>query len=65
MTFTPASFTFTGQAVGTTGSAQVVTVTNVGTTQLDAMNRSIAGANAADYALTTTCGTTLAAATSC
>ncbi|HEV2378874.1 MAG TPA: choice-of-anchor D domain-containing protein [Terriglobia bacterium] len=57
----PASLTFTGQAVGTTSGAQVATLTNKGTVTLTITGVTTTG----DFAETNTCGTTVAVGASC
>ena len=61
----PTTLTYASQTVGTTSAAKVVTLTNSGTTALTAVAISLTGTNAADYARTTTCGTSLAAGGNC
>jgi len=65
VTITPASLLFGNQVVNTTSLAQTVTLTNTGTTQLTSIGITITGANANQFARTTTCGTSLAANSSC
>jgi probable HAF family extracellular repeat protein len=62
---TPTSLYFASVPVGTTSPAQIVTLTNVGTTTLTVTGITIAGANAGDFAQTRTCGGSLAAGASC
>lgn len=64
-TLAPASITFPAQAVGTSSAAQTVVLTNSGTGSLSNTVVAITGANAADFAQTTTCGATLAPNASC
>ncbi len=62
-TLTPSSLTFGGQNVGTTSSAQILTLTNSGTAPL-----SITGGNigvSGDFGQTNNCGTSLVAGASC
>ena len=61
----PAALTFTGQAVNTTSAAQTIKITNTGTTALTLSGATISGANANQFAQTSTCGATLAAGVSC
>jgi hypothetical protein len=61
----PLSLTFGNQAVGTTSAAQTTTLTNSGSTQLNITSINITGANAADFAETNTCGTSLSAGATC
>jgi probable HAF family extracellular repeat protein len=64
-TLSPTSETFSTEAIGTTSAAQTVTLKNTGTTSLQITAIAIAGANAADFAQTHNCATSLAAGTSC
>jgi phospholipase C len=57
----PASLTFTSQAVGTTSAAQVATLTNKGAVTLTITGVTPTG----DFAETNTCGTTVAVGASC
>lgn len=61
VTLAPTSLTFTSQALTTTSPAQTVTLTNSGGATLNISGISAAG----DFAQTSTCGSTLAAAASC
>lgn len=61
VTISPTSLTFSSQAVGTTSSPQVVTLTNNQTTAVTSISVSASG----DFAQTNTCGTSLAASSSC
>jgi hypothetical protein len=65
VTLAPGSLTFGSQVAGTTSSAQVVTLSNIGTTSLTSIVTSFTGTNTGDFARTTTCGSTLAAGASC
>ena len=56
---------FTAQQTGTTSVAQVATLTNTSVLPLSVSSITLTGANAADFAQTNTCGTSLAAAASC
>src|SRR5438445_9203757 len=57
----PTSLTFGAQGVGTTSASQQVTLSNTGTAVLNFTSIVASG----EYAQTNTCGTTLAAGTSC
>ena len=57
----PASVTFGGQNVGSTGAAQTVTIHNSGTAAASVTSIGTSG----DFAQTNTCGTSIAAAGSC
>jgi len=63
--FSPTSLTFASQSVGTTSAAQTVTLSNTGTAALSITSLAITGANASDFAQTNTCGSSVAAASSC
>jgi len=66
-TLTPASLTFAAAAVGSTSTAQTLTLKSTGTAALDLTTGgiTITGAGAASFLKTTTCGATLAAGASC
>jgi hypothetical protein len=55
------TLTFSGQFVGSTSAAQVVTVTNTGTANLNFSSITVSG----DFAQTNTCGTGLSAGSAC
>jgi hypothetical protein len=57
--------TFTSQGVGTTSTAQSVTLSNTGNAVLDISSITLTGTNAGDFTKTTTCGSTLAAGSNC
>ena len=65
ITAAPTSLSFASQSVGTTSAAQLVTVNNIGTTTVSSIVISLTGTNAGDFGETTTCGSTLAAGSSC
>ncbi len=68
VSFSPTSLGFGNQLVGTTSSAQDVTLTNSGTAALTISSIGVTGANAGDYAQTNTCPlspSTLAVGASC
>jgi archaellum component FlaF (FlaF/FlaG flagellin family) len=56
---------FGDQAVGTTSPPQSVTLTNVGSTQLNFTGISITGTNAGDFSETNTCGASILGKASC
>jgi len=56
----PSNLNFAGQVLGTTSTAKTVTFTNVGTATVAINSIAIAGTNAADFAETNTCGSSLA-----
>jgi hypothetical protein len=61
----PLSLTFGQQAIGTTSSPQIATLTNTGATTLTLSNIALNGTDASDFAQTNTCGPTLAPNDSC
>ena len=66
-TLSPASLSFPMQLLATTSAARTVSLQNTGnaTLTLPASAITLTGADAADYAATTDCGTSLAAGASC
>jgi probable HAF family extracellular repeat protein len=64
-TLSPASLTFSTQAVGTTSKAETVALKNTGTTSLTISSIAITGTDHADFTQTHTCGSSLAAGASC
>jgi hypothetical protein len=65
VSLTPTTLTFTKQLVGTTSATQAITLKNTGKGTLIINSIVITGTNSADFAETTTCGSTLAVAASC
>ena len=65
LTVRPVSLTFGPQAIGTTSSPQIATLTNTGIATLTLSSIGIVGANASDFAETNTCGPTLAPNDNC
>ena len=63
--FAPSSLSFATQLVGTASAAQAVTLTNTGTGTLNITGISITGTNKGDFGETNTCGSSLAAGSSC
>ncbi len=61
----PLSLTFAPQAIGTTSSPQIATLTNTGIATLTLSSIGIVGTNASDFAETNTCGPTLAPNDNC
>ena len=61
----PTSLSLPSTNVNSTAAAQTLTLTNTGNATLTGITVSLAGANPADFAETTTCGTTLAASATC
>jgi hypothetical protein len=62
---TPTSLTFPSTTVGSTASAQTLTLSNPGNATLNISSIVLAGANPSDFTQTNTCGTALAASSSC
>jgi hypothetical protein len=65
LTLSPKSLAFGDEMVGSTSALKTVTVTNSGTANVTFKSIGLAGSLAADFGLTKTCGTTLAAKASC
>ena len=65
VTISPASLTFAAQAVATASAAQTISLKNSGNADLTGVKITIAGADAASFAETNNCGTTVAAGASC
>jgi hypothetical protein len=65
VTLSASSLAFGSQNTGSTSPAQDVTLTNSGDATLNITSIAVTGADATDYARTTTCGATLAAAANC
>ena len=61
----PSTLIFGQQSVGTTSTAQTVTLTNTGNASLSITSIKITGANKTDFAETNTCGKNLAAGANC
>jgi hypothetical protein len=59
------ALSFASQPVGTTSAPKDVTLTNVGTAQLNFTGISVTGKNAGDFSQTNTCGTRIAGGASC
>ncbi len=57
--------TFASQTVGTTNTAQTVTLSNTGNATLNITSIGLTGTNASDFAQTNTCGSSVAAGASC
>jgi hypothetical protein len=64
-TVLPASLAFGNEQTGTTSAAQAVTVTNRGSAALSIVSITLVGVNAAQYAQTNTCGTSVPAGSAC
>jgi sugar lactone lactonase YvrE len=62
---TPGSLTFANTVQGSTTAAQTLTLSNTGNAPLSITGITLGGTNPADFAETTTCGSTLAAGSSC
>jgi hypothetical protein len=65
VTVTPLALTFPTQVLGTTGTAQIVTLKNGGTTAVTISSVAITGTNSGDFSQTNTCGTSVAGGASC
>jgi len=65
VTLAPSSLTFAAQAVGTTSPGQTVTLTNNQSATLNKINIFGSGNDPADFGVSSNCGTTLAAGSSC
>jgi putative Ig domain-containing protein/transmembrane protein TMEM131/centrosomal CEP192-like protein len=63
--FAPASLTFSSTAVGTSSAPQTATMTNLGSTTLTITSIAIGGTDPSDFSETNTCGSSLAANSSC
>jgi hypothetical protein len=61
----PSSVAFGNQSVGTSGTAQAVTLSNSGTSALNISSIAVFGTNASDFAQTNNCGSSLAAGANC
>ncbi len=61
----PPSLTFTSTAVGTSSTPQTATVTNLGKTAITITSIAVGGTDPADFTETNTCGSSLAANSSC
>ncbi len=61
----PASLTFGTQAIGSSGAAQIVTITSTGELPLDISSIAVTGTDATDFNQTSTCGPSLAVGASC
>jgi hypothetical protein len=59
------SLTFASQSVGTSSTAQTVTLTSTGSAALSITSLAITGTNAGDFAQTNTCGSSVAAGANC
>ena len=65
LSLNPSSLSFSAQVIGTTSTAQVVNLSNSGGSSLSISAISMSGAQASDFQLSSTCGTSLAAGASC
>jgi Abnormal spindle-like microcephaly-assoc'd, ASPM-SPD-2-Hydin/Beta-propeller repeat len=63
--FLPASIGFGNQALGTTSTSHTLTIKNTSTAPVTQIAVGITGADPGDFALTTSCGSALAAGASC
>ena len=65
ITISSASITYKSQLVGATSAPQTVTLTNSGNATLNIASLKVTGPNAADFVLTTMCGSSVAPGASC
>ena len=65
VSFSAPSITFASQTVGIASSHQMINLQNTGAATLTGISISFTGTNASDFTETTSCGTTLAAGSSC
>jgi hypothetical protein len=65
VTLSTGTLPFSNQAVGTTSTAQAVTLTNSGNATLTITSIAVTGTNASDFAQTNTCGSSVAAGANC
>ena len=65
VSFSPTSLTFPQEGVGSTSSAQSVTLSNTGNSSLSISSITITGINASDFVQTNTCGSSVAVGASC
>jgi hypothetical protein len=65
VSLSPSSLNFGDEPVGVTSTAQDVILSNTGTISLTISSISLMGANPGDYSQTNTCGSSLAAGSSC
>ncbi len=65
VTLAPTSLTFGSFSVGSSSSAQNVTLSNSGNSTLNLTSITVTGLDPSDFTQTNTCGTSLAAATNC
>src|ERR1039457_2701118 len=61
----PSNLLFGNQSVGTSSTAQTVTLTNSGNSALSISSVAVLGVNASDFAQSNNCGSSLAAGASC
>jgi len=61
----PTSLAFGNQTVGTTSTAQTATLSNSGNAAMSITSVALTGANASDFVQTNTCGSSVAAGSSC
>jgi hypothetical protein len=65
VSFSKAKLTFGDQSVGTSSPPQSVTLTNIGSAQLNFKKIILSGANKGDFSETNTCGSSIAAHANC
>ena len=65
VSLSPSSLAFGNQSVGTTSTAQTLTLSNTGSAALNISSLVLTGSNASDFAQTNTCGSSVAAGANC
>jgi subtilase family serine protease len=65
VSLSPTSLTFSSKNVGTTSTAQSVTLSNTGNATLNISSINIGGTNLGDFAQTNTCGSSVVAGSNC
>jgi Bacterial Ig-like domain (group 3)/Abnormal spindle-like microcephaly-assoc'd, ASPM-SPD-2-Hydin len=65
VSLSPISLTFASTAIGSSGTAQIITLANKGTAPLTGISVSLAGAAPRDFSRSTTCAATLAVNATC
>ncbi len=65
VSLSPSSLSFASQTINTTSTAQSVTVKNTGNAILNLSSVALSGTNSSEFKLSSGCGSTLAAGTSC
>ena len=65
LSYAPNSLTFNSQTLGTTSTAQTISVSNIGNAALNIASLAVTGANAGDFSQTNNCGASVAAGGNC